>query len=270
MRTSVIVSLVLTLAAGAIHAQGRTPAPNLRNEVAASTQVVAGLQADLVTTVEFSPTGEVLVTLKNTGHQAVNPPPAPRQAPTGPPIQVDVYNGASLIQSLYVPTLAGQASRVLTVVLQSSTPRCGESRELRAVVDPQRLIAEQSDDNNTTSVAATRPCPDLAIKSIERDYTGIAGETYSVKVVIVNQGTAPSPVNQVWATSLPTGVWPVTGWPTLTPGTQLPVLAPGETETFHTGGGVLATNHTAVRIILDRYFTIDELDESNNFKDKQL
>jgi subtilase family serine protease len=269
MKRTIIVSLALTLAAGTIYAQITRPPPDPRTQ-AVSPQVLAGLPPDLVTTVALSAKGEALVTLTNSGKQDINPPPAPRQASTGPPIQVDLYQGSTLVQSLYVPALAGGASRVLTVVLQSNKPRCGESRDLRAVVDPQKLIAEQSDDNNTTSVTATRPCPDLAIKNIERDFSGLLGETYSVKVTIVNLGNAPSPKDQVWATSLPTGVWPVTGWPELVPTTEIPALNPGETKSFHTGGSVLATSRTAVRVMLDRYSEVDEMREDNNRRDEWL
>jgi subtilase family serine protease len=240
---------------------------------AASTQVVAGLPADLVAKdLDFAPDGQIHVTLANQGKTAVNPPPAgaPRGTPSGPPIQVDVYLGTTKIQTLYQQSLAGNTSRVLKVQLQSNPPGCGESRPLRAVVDPQKVIAEGNDANNDTSATPTRDCPDLAIKDIERDYSGVFGETYSVKVTIVNKGTAPAPAHQAWATSLPTGVWPVTGWPELVPTEGIPELDPGETKTFHVGGSVLATSRTAVRIVLDRHSEIAETDESNNFKDEWL
>jgi subtilase family serine protease len=238
-----------------------------------STQVVAGLPADLVAqALAFSPEdGQILVTLANQGKTAVNSPPAgaPRGTPGGPPIQVDVYVGSTRVQTLYHQSLAGNTTRVLRVQMQSS-PKCGESRALRAVVDPANVIAEGNDANNDTSVTATRPCPDLAVKDIERNYSGLLNETYSVKITIVNKGTSPSPAHKVWGTSLPSGVWPLSGWPTLVPTHELKALAPGESTTFHTGGSVAAPVHTAVRVILDRDFKIDELDESNNFVDKYL
>jgi subtilase family serine protease len=150
-------------------------------------------------------------------------------------------------------------------------PKCLETRNLKVAVDPQNQFEELYDDNNVTEAAnSARPCPDLAIKSIKRHYTGLFNETYQPKVTIINQGNAPSPSTQVWGTSLPTGVWPVTGWPELVPTHTIEALDPGETTSFRTGGSVLSTNHTAVRVILDRHFEIDESDESNNFKDKQL
>jgi hypothetical protein len=275
MKTSIGVLLAATLVAGAVVAQQRLPArqPTNSGNVANSTQMVVGLPADLVAKdLDFAPDGQILVTLANLGKTAVNPPPAggARGTIAGPPIQVDVYLGTTRIQTVYQQSLAGSTSRVLKVQLQTNPPKCGESRQLRAVVDPLKVIAEGNETNNDTTAPAVRDCPDLAIKSIERDYSGVFNETYSVKVTIVNKGTAPAPAHQAWATSLPTGVWPVTGWPELVPTEGIPELSPGETKTFHVGGSVLATNHTAVRIILDRHFEIDELDETNNFKDERL
>jgi hypothetical protein len=277
MKTAIVLTVVASVAAGALWAQVRPP-PRTSAPAAASassnTQVVAGLQADLaLDALGFSPQGEILVTLANRGKTAINVAPAgaTRGTPAGPPIQVDVYVGATMIQSVFQPALGGNAERVLTVKLQSNVPRCGESRPLRAVVDPQKVIKEASDDNNSINVsAASRPCPDLAIKSIERDFSGVLGETYSVRVRITNLGNAPAPKNQVWATSLPTGVWPVTGWPALTPTETIEKLDPGETTSFHVGGSVLSTSRTAVRVILDRDSQIDETNESNNFKDEWL
>jgi len=277
MKTSIYALLVATLAAGTAYGQLR---PTTRQSAsgspqlpAGSAQMVAGLPVDLVVQqIDFAPDGQIHVTLANQGKTPVNPPPAeaPRGTPSGPPIQIDVYMGGTRIQTVYQQSLAASTTRVLKVQLQTNPPKCGESRALRAVVDPQKVISEGNDANNDTSMTGTRDCPDLAIKNIERDYSGIAGETYSVKVTIINKGTATAPAHQAWATSLPTGVWPVTGWPELVPTEGIPELSPGETKTFHVGGSVLATSRTAVRIIVDRHFEIDELDESNNFKDEWL
>jgi len=274
MKTSVGVLFIATLATSVVLAQppvSPRPPPDPRTQ-AMSTQAVAGLPADLVAkALEFSPDGEILVTLANQGKTAVNSPPAgaPRGTPGGPPIQVDVYVGSTRIQTLYQQSLAANTTRVLRAQLQS-TPKCGESRALRAVVDPGNVIAEGNDGNNDTSVTAARPCPDLAVKDIERDYSGLLNETYSVKITIVNKGTSPSVAHKIWGTSLPSGVWPLTGWPTIVPTHDLKALAPGESTSFHTGGSVAAPVHTAVRVILDRDSKMDELDESNNFVDKYL
>jgi hypothetical protein len=105
--------------------------------------------------------------------------------------------------------------------------------------------------------------------SIERDKEGMFGETYRAKVTIINQGNAPSPSTQVWATSLSSAPG-ITGWPEFSPTKTIPALAPGQKTSFKTGGSVLSVDNSWVRIILDRFFEIEESDESNNFKEKKL
>jgi subtilase family serine protease len=169
--------------------------------------------------------------------------------------------------------MGGKQTKNFKVPIPSnySKPKCLETRNLKVVIDPQNQIKELHDDNNVTEATnSARPCPDLAIKSIKRHYTGLLNETYRVKVTIINQGNAPSPSTQVWGTSLPGGVWPVTGWPELIPTHTIPALAPGETTSFKTGGSVVSANHTAVRVFLDRHSQIEESNESNNFEDKRL
>jgi subtilase family serine protease len=141
---------------------------------------------------------------------------------------------------------------------------------LKLVVDPRNEFTEGTETDNTLVRTPARPCPDLAVKNISREYEGIAGETYRVKVTIVNLGNAPSPSTQVWATSLPGDPWPVNGWPALSPTETIRSLAPGETTSFKVGGTVLASNRTAVRIMLDRHSEIAEMDETNNTKDERL
>jgi subtilase family serine protease len=171
------------------------------------------------------------------------------------------------------PSMGGKQTKNFKVPIPSnySKPKCLETRNLKVVVDPQNQIKELHDDNNVTEATnSARPCPDLAIKSIKRDYSGVLKETYSPKVTIVNQGNAPSPSTQVWATSLPGDPWPVNGWPAIVPVKTISALAPGATTSFHVGGSVLSSNRTAVRIVLDRHYQIEESDENNNFKDERL
>jgi len=233
----------------------------------------------------FNGAGDITFNLVNRGEVGTHMQGMPggaatkaRQAPTsGPPISLDVYIGTSKI-TIQQPSMGGKQTRNFTVPIPSnyssastSKPKCLETRNLKVVIDAQNQIKEFHDDNNATEAAnSARPCPDLAIKSIKRDYEGLLNETYRVKVTIINQGNAPSPSNVVWATSLPGGVWPVTGWPELVPTTTLKALAPGETTSFKVGGSVVSANKTAVRIILDRDRKVDESDEGNNFKDDRL
>ena len=276
---------------------GASPAPAPANaqaplsSQATTTQVnseVIALKtaADLVARdLGFNGAGDITFNLVNRGEVGTHAQNMPggsmtkaRQAPSSsPPISIDVYIGTSKI-TIQQPSMGGKQTKNFTVPIPSnyssastSKPKCLETRNLKVVVDPQNQVKELHDDNNVTEAAnSARPCPDLAIKSIKRDYEGLLNETYRVKVTVVNQGNAPSPSNVVWATSLPGGVWPVTGWPELVPTTTLKALAPGEETSFKVGGSVVSANKTAVRIILDRDRVVEESDEGNNFKDDRL
>jgi hypothetical protein len=237
--------------------------------------------SDLVTKdLGFTGLGEIAFNLVNRGEVGINVPKkqggattmAAQPPPSGSPISIDIWMGTSKI-TVQQPSMGGKQTKNFKVPIPSnySKPKCLETRNLKVVVDPQNQIKELHDDNNVTEATnSARPCSDLAIKSIKRHYTGLLNETYRVKVTIINQGNAPSPSTQVWGTSLPGGVWPVTGWPELVPTHTIPALAPGQTTSFKTGGSVVSGIHTSVRVILDRHFQIEESDESNNFEDKRL
>lgn len=282
--------------ATAVRGRPETPAAAGKQPAPATTPAAAGAQTQAVnpdvialkTTSDlvvrdlgFTGEGEILFSLVNRGDVGINVPGghsgaltlAARPSASGPPIPIDIWMGTSKIMTVQQPSIAGRQTRNLRVAIPSNyvTPKCLETRDLKIAVDAQNQFAELYEDNNVTEAAdSARPCPDLAIKSIKRHYTGLLNETYRVKVTIVNQGNAASPSTEVWGTSLPTGIWPLTGWPELIPTRKIPALDPGESTSFKTGGSVLSTNHTAVRVILDRYSDIDESDESNNFEDKQL
>jgi len=227
----------------------------------------------------FTGLGEVTFKLVNRGKVGINVPLKPGSAKlaaqtpqSGPPIAIDIWIGSNKI-SVQQASLAGNQTKQFIVPMPSnySKPRCLETRDLKVVVDPQNRIPELHDDNNVTEAPnSARPCPDLAIKSIKRHHTGTMHETYRVKVTVINQGNAPSPSAQAWGTSLPGGVWPVTGWPELVPIHTIKALAPGESTSFLTGGSVLTHVHTSVRVVLDYYRKIEESDETNNFMDKRL
>jgi hypothetical protein len=229
----------------------------------------------------FTALGEITFNLVNRGEVGINVPKKQGGATTmaaqppasGPPIKIDIYMGGNLVKSVFQPSVGGKQTKNFKENIPTTLPKpkCLETRNLKVVVDPQNQIKELHDDNNVTEATnSARPCPDLAIKSIKRDYSGVLKETYSPKVTIVNQGNAPSPSTQVWATSLPGDPWPVNGWPAIVPVKTISALAPGATTSFHVGGSVLSSNRTAVRIVLDRHYQIEESDENNNFKDERL
>jgi len=266
MRNVLTASAAAIVLASGVVRSAQVPAQN----TSVNPEVILLKQsADLVAKdLGFNGLGEVTLTLHNRGDQAVNPLTRARGAGEPPKIQVDLYIGGTLVESVYQPSLGGKASRVFTIKPQTP-PKCGDSRDLKVVVDPHNTITELHDDNNATNATVARPCPDLAVHSIERDYTGVLKETYSPKVVIINKGNWPTPAMKIWATALSSAPG-ITGWPAFVPTKMIPALAPGEKTSFHVGGSVLSADNSWIRIILDREFKIDELDESNNFVDKKL
>jgi hypothetical protein len=268
------VCIALALAGAPATAQ----VSNAQNTQAVNPEVLALRDhADLVIRdVAFTALAEVTFNLVNRGDVGINVPGGAAlkgsgRQPSGPPIQIDVMVGSARI-SIQQPVLAGRQTRSLTVPLPSNIvkPKCLETRSLTVKVDPQNAVAELHDDNNeTTVVSAARPCPDLAVVSIERAKEGVLGETYRARVKIINQGNAASPATKVWGTALSSAPG-ITGWPEFSPTHDLPALQPGETASFKIGGSVLSVDNSWVRIILDRFFAIEESDESNNFKEKKL
>jgi len=268
-----LFSLIGTLASAQLTSQNQAVNPDV---------LLLKQSADLVVKdLEFNLLGEIVFTLQNRGSVAINEVRKPESGvgtasstATGgssskPPIRVDLYIGTTLFRSVYRQGLAGNGSTSFTVKLVSNRPKCLESRDLKTVIDPLNVIKELHDDNNVLALTAERPCPDLAVKSIKRDYEGLLNETYGVKVTIVNQGNAPSPSTQVWGTAL-TAAPGIDGWPEFSPTHTIPGLAPGEKTSFKIGGSNLSTSSCWVRIILDRYFHIEESNEGNNFKEDKL
>lgn len=230
--------------------------------------------ADLVVkAVGLSGLGEIVFTLQNRGSVNINTSADRRVAGSTsistPPIRIDLYLGGALVQSVYQAGLGGEQSRAFAVKPLSNVPKCKDVRDIKVVVDPANVVPELHDDNNTAAVTVARPCPDLAVKSIEREKSGIAGETYRVKVTVINLGNAPAPEFQAWGTAVNSFPGP-TGWPEMVPMRDIPSLAPGETFVFRPGGDQASFTNTWVKIYLDINHHIDELDETNNLVDKKL
>jgi subtilase family serine protease len=215
--------------------------------------------------------GEIVFTLQNRGGVSVNAgtPRLPNTSISTPPIKIDLYVGGTLVQSVYQPGLAGNGSRLMTVPMLNNVPKCGETRAIKVVIDPANVVPELHEENNSAAATVPRPCPDLAIQSIKREPSGIAGETYRVLVTIVNKGAAASPPDEVWATAL-TSAPGLNGWPETVPMHTVPGLAPGATYSFRVGGTVASVAHSWVRVFVDIKRLIEESDETNNLVDKTL
>ena len=229
--------------------------------------------ADLVVTdVGLSGLGAIAFTLHNRGSIGINNGSKytpPNTTISTPPIRIDVYVGGALMQSVYQAALGGLQSHAFAVMPLTNIPRCKDVRDIKIVVDPANVVPELHDDNNTVPASVARPCPDLAVKSIEREKSGVARETYRVKVTVINQGNAPAPEFQAWGTAVNSFPGP-TGWPEMVPMRDIPALAPGQTFVFRPGGDQASFTNTWVRVFLDILHHIDELDETNNLVEKKL
>ncbi len=218
----------------------------------------------------FNGQGQVSFVLMNRGDVPINPsdPAAGRSqaVPENKQIKMDVYLGNSLLSSVYQARLAGKTSKSFKVLVPATqTPRCAESRALKAVVDPHLVIVELYDTNNTTTLTAARPCPDLAIQSIEKNWNDLKTE-YVGRVTLVNNGNAVAESfeymsgtgNNSHFTSIP-DFGDETGGP----------LAPGETMKYNMGSA-FAYEKMNVWVWIDRRSFVAELDETNNQKEKTL
>src|SRR5688572_15290751 len=135
---------------------------------------------------KFNSLGEITFTVKNRGDKGINTATGPadlnqqpgRKAPTGPPIEFNLYLQDKLIVTLYQPALGAGQSRTFTAKVPSNyatmIPKCAEARALKLHIDPKNQVAEATEsDNILLRAAAKRPCPDLAIKSIRKIEQGL-------------------------------------------------------------------------------------------------
>ena len=124
----------------------------------------------------FTALGEVTFDLVNRGNAGINVPakrggalpPAAQTSSPGAPISIDVWMGTSKM-TIQQPSIGGTQTKNLKVTMpsNSSVPECLQARDLKVVIDPQNTIEEVLEDTNVTEAATSaRPCPDLAIKSI--------------------------------------------------------------------------------------------------------
>lgn len=275
-RCAAAVLALLTVAAGPLAAQRRPTsggAASPATTAAVNPEVVAlANAADLaVDKLGFNALGEVSFSLQNRGAVGVNVPDA-RQArsreavPDEKRIRIDVYVNDGIVRTVYEQRIKGRQAIPIVVKLPPQlVPRCAASRPLKVVVDGWNAIAELHDDNNSVSLVAERPCPDLAIESIEKNYNSARTE-FVAEVTLINRGNIESPrFGYVATTSSHTVVSPL---PDLDLG-SVEQLGPGEKFKFRIGNA-FAYDKLHVFVLLDRFREVDELVESNNSKEKTL
>jgi subtilase family serine protease len=178
-----------------------------------------------------------------------------------------VYLQGTRIQSVYQQILAAGQLKEMTVKIPSNypTPRCGEVRALRIVIDPQNQIREAADGDNTVDrPAADRPCPDVAIESIKKN-SNAAKTEFVAEVKLVNLGNAHARFRYL-ATTGSNGI--IAPLPDLDYDIVME-LEPGQSKKF-TVGSALGINNMHVMVMLDRMQEVPELNEGNNYAEKVL
>jgi hypothetical protein len=225
----------------------------------------------------FTPGGEITFELRNRGKVPINPPPkattvspvgrtATPAVPEAQQIKVMVYLNDAPSGTVFQPRLAGQESKIFTVTVPANLrPGCGQARALRTVVDPGNVIVEYTDTNNVSVATAARPCPDLAIESIEKNFNDLKTH-FAARVTLINKGNAPIEKFEYWAREDFGGhLADLGGQADDTAGP----LQPGQTFKFNIGF-VPAYDNMHVAVILDWNKLVEELDETNNYKEKNL
>ncbi len=277
MREIFGASLALALASQVGWAQGA--AQGAAGQLQVNECVLAPAQgvSDLVScSVGFNGLGEITYALKNRGTVGVNTAGPISSSATqsktrtatepGPRIKVDLYLDDRLIQSVYHPSISGGETKHVATKIPSNfpTPRCGETRKLRVVVDPQNQIVEASESNNARDRTTDRPCPDFDVVSIRANYNKLRTE-FVAEIKVVNKGNADGRFRYLALTSNSSSYGPLPS----ADFDKLMELAAGQTKTF-TIGNTFAYNRMYVRVFLDRFREVDELDEGNNFKEKTI
>ena len=237
--------------------------------VTVSNQAVSNAVACWIT---FNDLGQIVLGVKNLGTVNINNPNntltgTVSRTPQGPPIQIDIYLQGVRIQSVYVDSLAGNELKRITVSIPSTygKPRCGESRLLKMIVDPYHRIDESNENDNSVEMTKDRPCPDMAIESISKNWNSLRTE-FVAEIKLVNRGNAPAKFRYLAMADPSQAVFGPLPAADFDKPIEIPV---GGWKTF-TIGSALATQHLYVRVFLDRFGEVEELDESNNFKDEVL
>lgn len=223
----------------------------------------------------FNSKGDITFELRNRGDLPINPSgrgspselgPAGAPVPENQQIKVALYLDNAPVGTVLQPRLAGNQSKTFTFAVGASArPGCGGSRPLKTVIDPANVIVELTDTNNASSVTAARPCPDLAIESIEKNFNELKTH-FAARVTLINKGNARVDRFEYWARENFGGhLADLGGQADETAGP----LEPGQTHKFNIGF-VPAYDNMQLAVILDWNKLVEELDEENNYKEKKL
>ena len=238
------------------------------NPCLASLPLISGASDLVGCSIKFNAKGEIEFSFKNRGTVGINSASAgtigaaksKNAQPAGPRIQIDVYLQGNKIESVYQPALGPGQTKEITVKIpsnyQGQTPRCGEVRALKIVLDPLKQIPEASDgDNVIERPTVDRPCPDMAIESIKKNSNSMHTE-YVAEVRLVNKGNAKARFRYLATTGSNSAVAPL---PDLDYDIVME-LDPGQSKKF-TVGNAFGINSLHVMVMLDRMGEVPELNE---------
>ncbi|RMF40340.1 MAG: hypothetical protein D6753_11895, partial [Planctomycetota bacterium] len=170
-------------------------------------------------------------------------------------VGVQFFDNGSPLGAAVIPVLPGEGATT-SVAIQSTIEVAG-MHAISVVVDPDDLITELNESNNTRieTLDVHDPVADLAPSSISLSNSSpLAGESIDVNVTVRNDGEASAGAFEVQflADGTPFASLPVAG---LAPGTTTAVSA---STVFS-----LAGEHT-VSVVVDHTSAVIELSESNN------
>jgi subtilase family serine protease len=173
------------------------------------------------------------------------------------PFVVDLYIAGERRDTYKVQRI-GAKEKVALVSTLATAPSCGPVA-LRAVSDPQSVVAEHSENDNELTRTVTPPCPDLLVTDMRQDWQD-ANSRYRVQVTIANQGNSAVTVETRVRVNASGRVvdTPVDDW------IYTPVLAPGQSITVHLRGVWLGTSTVDVVMWLDFDQKVAEQNEVNN------
>jgi CARDB len=231
----------------------RPSAPAQMGPVVSAQGCPAGSAAPdlLITALGFDAERRVTYTVANCG-----------QVTTQQPFIVDLYLNAIRGDTVEHQPLPAKSQQSVTSQL-ARYPGC-DRIQLRAVADPQDIVAEANENNNERTLDTLPPCPDLVVQEIKQDWED-ANTRYRVQIKIGNIGTGPSQI-PVYARVHITGTVSIPDQVTQ----EIPPLAPGQSYIFHAPGKHLGTSSIDVDIFVDSLKQLVESNEDNNIAHKTL
>jgi hypothetical protein len=159
------------------------------------------------------------------------------------------------------PLPAWSQQRAISNLAES--PSCGMTK-LRVAADSQQLVAESDETNNAYSREQVPPCPDFTAR-VEKVPVNNHLEYYG-KVHVKNRGNLAAKRSFTVRVMIQAGA---TGVAKLKEPTIV-ALAPGETFTLKDDDKHWNTTQTTFHVVIDRFFAVNESDETNNVVESTL